>query len=166
MVTEDGEIVADDVKLNFKPFVRSRYNYSMEHASEQTGLFCPEPTMAQQQFAEECDINTIVERFGLTGQLPQNLRMPINEEFVETMDYQSALNKLMEAESAFMELPASVRTEFQNDAGKFVDFVSNPENVERCRELGLAVPKKEAAVPLEVRVVPEPAPSGPGTGSA
>lgn len=151
----DGEIVT--------PFIRTRYNYDADRVSRETGLACSDPTLAQQNFKEECDINTIVERFGITGQLPTNLRVPLNEEFIETMDYQAALNKLIEADAAFMQLPAHVRHEFQNDAGRFVDFVSDEKNVEKCREWGLAMPK---APEKEIPVVRILADSGPGTGSS
>lgn len=147
-ISMDGEIIT--------PFIRTRYNYDMDRASRETALACTDETKAQQNFKEECDINTIVERFGVTGQLPNNLRMPITDEFVETMDYQSALNKLIEADKAFMELPADVRKQFQNDAGAFVDFVSDPANVEQCREWGLAMPAaKEPEIPV-VKLWSEP----------
>lgn len=144
------------------PFVRTRYNYDMDFASNKSGLACPEPTRAQQQFAEECDINTIVERFGLTGQLPQNAKTPLNGDFVEVQDYQSALNKMIEADKAFMLLPAKIRAEFQNDAGKFVDFVSDEKNIEKAREWGFARPAAKEPEPMKVRVIAD-APSGPGT---
>lgn len=135
--------------------LRSSYNYDTDKASLASGFACVGKTMAQQQFKEECDINTIVENFGLTGQMPQNVRVPINEEFVESLDYQSSLNIMMEAENAFMQFPAKIRDEFGNDPVKFVNFVSDPANVDRCREWGLANAKAQAPEPLAVRVVPE-----------
>lgn len=152
---ENGEIQAT--------FFRTPYNYDTNAASKRSGLNCTDATRAQQQFKEECDINTIVERFGLTGQLPQNVQMPITQEFVDVMDYQSALNKLMEADAAFMELPAKIRAEFQNDAGKFVEFATDPKNLEQCRAWGLAKPIPGPIEPIEVRVRPEPAPTQSAT---
>ena len=35
------------------PFLRTPYNYSMEKASDATGLRCEDAHLAQQQFAEE-----------------------------------------------------------------------------------------------------------------
>ena len=43
------------------PFVRSPFNYDAMAVSNETGLSCPEDTLTQQNFAEECDINRIVE---------------------------------------------------------------------------------------------------------
>lgn len=128
-------------------FVRSAYNYSMDDATRETELICEEETRAQQQFKEECDINTIVERFGLTGELPQNVRMPLTQDFCEAMDYKEAQNLLLEAHDAFMQFPANVRERFANDAGRFVEFASDPANIEECRRLGLAPPAPVAEVP-------------------
>lgn len=147
-------LTVDEDGVLHGPFLRSAYNYNMDYASEQSGLKCEDPTLAQQQFAEECDINTIVERFGLTGQMPTGVKMPMQGDFMDAMDYQSALNRLLEAEEAFMQFPAHIRAEFQNDAGKFVDFVSDEKNVEKCREWGLAKPAPIAAAPVMVKVMP------------
>lgn len=156
-------MIVDDDGVVVVPFMRTRYNYSMDNVSRETALACSDPTRTQQQFAEECNINTIVERFGITGQLPNNLRMPIQAEFVDTMDYQTSLNKLIEADNAFMELPADIRKQFGNDAGKFVDFVTDEKNVDQCRKWGLAMPERRAAEPMSVRVIADPAPDGQAT---
>ena len=52
-----------------EPFLRSLYNYDRDAASSESGLACDDPTLAQQQFRDEADINTILERFGRTGLL-------------------------------------------------------------------------------------------------
>lgn len=138
------------------PFLRSAYNYDMNKASNETGLDCPEPTKTQQQFAAEVDINTIVERFGLTGQLPQNVRAPLQGDFTTVYDYQSAMNLIIEAGDAFMQMPAEVRREFDNDPGKFLDFVSDPANRDRAAKLGILRAKEAPPEPQLVRVVQDP----------
>lgn len=163
MIDDDGVIYEDVVRV---PFMRTRYNYVMDDVSRETGLACKDPTMAQQQFQEECDINVIVERFGITGQLPQNMRMPIQEEFVETLTYHEALNKLIEADGEFMKLPAKIRAEFQNDAGKFVEFVSDEANYEKAREWGLAVGRESVVRPRVQDVTRPPDGGGDGSGTA
>lgn len=152
---DDGVIVDSNQEPIRMRFLRTRYNYDADVVSRETGLRCEDETMAQQQFKDECDINTIVRQFGITGQLPTNLRMPLNEAFVDVMDYQSALNQIMESEAAFMQMPAEIRETFQNDPQRFVDYVSDEKNVEQCRKWGLAMPAEVAPerVPLDVRVV-------------
>ena len=63
--------------------VRSPYNFDVEAVSRETSLVCNDASRAQQKFKEECDINTIIDRFGLGAQIPMNARVPITEEFVE-----------------------------------------------------------------------------------
>lgn len=134
------------------PFLRTAYNYDMNMAGDESGIDClfdrhtgeQTPSKTQQHFAEECDINTIVRRFGLTGQLPTAVRMPTYGDFQNVPTYQEAMNAIRAADEAFMEMPAEVRARFNNDPASFVDFCSDPANKEEARKLGL-VDKEEAA---------------------
>lgn len=121
-------------------------------ASFNSALVCRDPSLAVQSQREDADINTIVKRFGLTGQLPQNVRVPIDLDFVDVIDYHTALNQLKAADAAFNAMPAAVRARFGNNAGDFVDFCSDPRNAKEMKELGLLVPS----------AVVEEAPGQPG----
>lgn len=113
-----------------------------------TGVECTEPSLTQQSQAAEADINEIVRRFGLTGKLPENVRVPTYGDFDGVVDdYQSALNAIRSAEESFMAMPADVRARFNNDPGLFVEFCSDPENLPEMRKLGLAVPEEKADNP-------------------
>lgn len=147
-IDEYGEITT--------PFIRTQFNYNMNDASIASGLRCTDDTRTQQQFVDECDINTIVERFGLTGELPNNLKVPMVGDFTEVYDYQTSLELLREADSAFMAMPAAIRERFNHDPGAFVDFVSDPANAKQCKEWGLARPEEAPRAPIEVRVIPDP----------
>lgn len=137
-----------------KVFLRTPYNYDTTEASDASALSCPEPSLAQQHMKDECDINTILRKFSITGQLPENVRMPQYGDFVDAMDYQSSLNAIKAAQESFMQLPADIRSRFDNDAGAFVDFCSNAENYDEAAKLGLVLPKAQA--------VSDPAPEGDG----
>jgi len=142
-----------------KIIVRGAFNYDYDDVSTATGLRCVDETLTVQADKEECDINTLVKRFGLTGELPTNLRVPVNADFVAALDFKDAMNVIRESEVAFMGMPADVRSRFNHDAGKFVDFASDPANIAEMRKLGLAVPEAVPAAapePMLVRVVPEP----------
>lgn len=120
-----------------KVIVRSMFNYDVDAVSVETGLACADPSLAQQQFRDECDINVILERFNATGQLPV---VPLNPEFGDfsgVYDYQSALNAVIAAEQSFDSLPARVRERFANDPAAFVDFCLDESNREEMRQLGL-----------------------------
>ncbi|WNK14124.1 MAG: internal scaffolding protein [Microvirus sp.] len=125
------------------PFLRTPYNYDTMEASDASGLSCPEDSLAQQHARDESDINTIVKRFGLTGELPTGARMPQYGDFTGATDYHSALNAVILADQAFMQLPADIRSRFNNDAGAFVDFCSDDNNRAEAIRLGL-VPQVEA----------------------
>ena len=98
-------------------FVRAMWNYDRDAASLESALDCQDPSRAQQQFKEECDINTIVERFGITGKMPEQVATPLTGDFTEVVDYQGALDMLRQADEGFMTIPAAVRAQFDNDAG-------------------------------------------------
>lgn len=155
MTTDEWGEIIDSVALP-GPFLRTAFNYDKDLASLQSGLQCNDGTRTQQQFGDECDINTIVRRFGLTGQLPENLAVPMTGDFTGVTDYHTAINQVMAADEAFMQMPAEIREQFQNNAGKFVDFVSDEKNVEQCRKWGLARPVEALRAPIEVRVIPDP----------
>jgi len=129
------------------------FNMDNDAVSRETALvFDPAEGVTKQSFKEECDINTIVMRFGISGQLPENVRAPTYGDFVSVVDYQSALNAVIAADEAFMELPADVRKRFGNDPGAFVDFCSNEKNREEAIALGLVVPPPVKAPPEPVLV--------------
>lgn len=144
-------------------FVRSGLpNYDRNEVSDETGLACPkEEHMTKQEFAEEVDINTILRRFNVTGQLPENVRMPTYADFTDVYDFHSAANAIAQANEAFAEMPADVRKRFENDPAQFVAFCSDETNRDDARKLGLLVPEPvqlEAAPPIQT------APPTPSTG--
>lgn len=130
------------------PFVRSAYNYNRDEASDESALECPEPSLTKQEFVEECDINVIIKRFGLGMELPENARVPVNSEFEEVFDFQSAMNAVVNAREQFMLFPAHVRARFHNDPAEMIDFVSNAENRDEAIKLGL-VPRPRTPEEIE-----------------
>lgn len=118
------------------------------------GITFTEDSKTQQNFQDECDINKIIERFTKTGTLPQIVS---GFEFADVSDvpsYQEALNYLNEAQAQFMELPAKIRKEFDNDPGQLLSFLENPNNYERAIELGL-VERQHEPVGDTPKVSPE-----------
>ncbi|AXH76110.1 MAG: internal scaffolding protein [Microviridae sp.] len=131
---------------------RNAFNYDTDQASLDTGLSCGDGTKTQQQFRDDADINVIVRRFGVTGVLPTNGRMPVYDDFSEVGDYHTAVNAVRAATEAFMALPARVRQRFEHDPQRFVDFCSDPANLDEARKLGLSpdVP------PPDIHKIPNP----------
>ena len=94
-------------------------------------------SVSQSRYQAECDINTIVRRFGLTGDLPVNAAMPTSGDFTGISDFHSALNMVREAEEAFMAFPASVRERFGHDPQQLMAFLENADNRDEAVKLGL-----------------------------
>lgn len=140
------------------PFLRTPYNYDRNKAGDESGLLCEDASLAVQDQRDEVDINTIVRRFGLTGELPDDVRAPSYGDFEGVGTYHDAMNAVAAANESFDRLPAEVRAEFGNNPSLFVDFCSDPKNLKRMKELNLLLPEAikriddaDAAEKLRVR---------------
>lgn len=137
-------------------FLRTMYNYDTDAASNESGLACEEPTLAQQHFKEECDINTILHRFNITGLLPEAPISPRYGDFTGIGDYHTALNRVIAAQEEFEALPAQIRARFENDPAQLIEFLNDEANRSEAVELGLI--EKVAAEAVEAtQVTPEKA---------
>jgi len=112
--------------------------------SEKNGLSCSDSSLTQQQFKEESDINTIVDRFMKSGVMPDPARMPQYVDFEGVFDFQSAMNAVRAADENFMRMDAKVRSRFNNSPQEFLEFFANPDNVQEAIRLGLAIPQPAA----------------------
>lgn len=119
------------------PFLRTPYNYDRDAASNESGLACEEPSLAQQHFKDECDINNILRQFNVTGMLPEAPLSPRYGDFTGIVDYHSALNAVIAAEDGFMALPAQIRSRFENDPELLINFLDDPNNRDEAIKLGL-----------------------------
>lgn len=133
------------------PFVRSPYNYDMLEASDQSALECLDKSLTQQHMADECDINKLVERFVVTGEIPQLTIPPLQGDFTAAPTYQEALNLMIAANQSFMKLDAKVRNRFENDPAQFVAFCSDEANRDEMRQLGLWSSEANAAFELKAQ---------------
>lgn len=116
------------------------------NVDDPAGLDCSVlPSRTAQEFREEVDINTIAERYKLTGELPQDVPMILQGDFEEVHDFQSAMNLVVAGRESFDAMPAAIRAEFRNDPQEFLEFVSKPENFDRAVSLGLVRPEVAAA---------------------
>jgi len=119
-------------------FARSAYNYDPKVASVECALCMPEDEgKTQQHFKEECDINTIIKRFGLGVALPTTFKAPMTGDFSDVSDFQTAMNAVKEAETAFMQMPAALRKRFDHDPQQLLGFLDHEGNREEAMTLGL-----------------------------
>lgn len=104
-----------------------------------------EPSLAQQQFKDECDINILMKKYGNDPVAFQALTRPggIYADFSDLEDYQGMLQQVQNAQEAFMALPATLRARFSNDPGNLIAFLENPQNYDEGVSLGLLVPNSK-----------------------
>ena len=131
----------------YEVFLRTPYNYDTDAASNESGLACEEPSLAQQHFKEECDINTILQKFNITGMLPQSTLSPRYGDFSGIGDYHTALNRVLAAQDEFEALPAQIRARFNNDPAQLIEFLQDENNRPEAEDLGLV--EKAAAEVVE-----------------
>lgn len=129
--------------------LRGAYGYDTDEASAESAFYDDTPSMTDQSFAEECDINTIVRRFGLTGEMPAAPLMPSFADFEETYDFHTSMLRIKQAETEFLRLPAELRYRFGNDPGALIAFLEDDRNREEAVKLGLVrAPEVPAPVVL------------------
>lgn len=122
-----------------------------------------EMSLTKQSFQQECDINHILKNNALVAPLTPEQYASLNfVDLGDSTDFHSAKNYLIEAEKAFMTIPADIRARFENDPGQFLDFVQNPKNADELVKLGLATepvipvtPQKEATPPSKGKTTPK-----------
>ena len=137
-------------------FLRTPYNYDKDAASNESGLHCEDASLAQQHFKEECDINTILQKFNITGLLPEAPLSPRYGDFTGIGDYHTAMNRVIAVQDEFEALPAQIRARFDNDPAQLIEFLENSDNRPEAEELGLV--EKAAAEAVEAaKTTPEKA---------
>ena len=135
-------------------FLRTPYNYDKNAATNESGLHCEDASLAQQHYKEECDINTILQKFNISGILPEMPLSPRYGDFTGIGDYHTALNAVLAAQDEFEALPANIRARFDNDPAKLIEFLDDENNRPEAEELGLV--NKAAAEAVEAaKTTPE-----------
>lgn len=108
-------------------------------------------SMTEQSHAKSCDMNHILRKYRKTGLVDHLSRYQGNySDVTGAVDFKTALDIVHAGQDAFDSLPSNLRSRFNNDASAFLDFVSNPGNLQEMYDLGLTNNPPEP--------VPEPAP--------
>lgn len=128
---------------------RTPYNVEQDvEAGARAALTCEDPSLTQQQFVEDCDINVLARRFGLIdAPMPVVPFDPAHYgDFTEVPDLRTALDLVNDAKNKFMALPAKLRERFNNQPGRLWEFVNDPENAEEAVRLGI-LQRREIVAP-------------------
>lgn len=119
-----------------------RHQYDLESEEEMGELAAtdfPDPSLTQQQYTDEVNLNVMVKRFGITdGALPPAAMDPrFFGDFSEAVDLRDIFDRVREATNRFNELPADLRKRFNHDPAQLLAFVEDPANHKQAVELGL-----------------------------
>ncbi len=117
--------------------------------------------MTKQADKDAADINTIMNKYVETGVYPISTKTPYYGNFVGTPTFHEGLNRIASAQEDFDRLPARVRKHVDNDPGKFLDLVHDPERRDELEALGLV--KAQIPVKPEPVVKPPETPAPPET---
>lgn len=116
------------------------------------GIKFTQPSMTQQHFKEECDVNRIMQRYEETGNWGEQTEVtPQFGDFSAEFDFRSAQDTVISAREAFASLPSKLRKRFNNDPAELLEFVMDSENREEAIKLGLIEKPEE----LELESAPE-----------
>ena len=111
-----------------------------------------EPSLTQQHFKDDCDVNKIIDRYTRTGVVPAELinrSSGVYGDFSDVGDFFDAQQRVANAVQNFESLPSNIRRRFNDDPAQLIAFCNDSKNYEEALKLGL-VRKRE--------VVPDPAP--------
>ena len=114
----------------------------------------------KQSFKDETDVNLIIQKHTRMGTLSHLEQWGGEYGNYAGFDFQEAQNQIANATNMFETLPAAVRMKFANDPGKFIDFVTHPDNQD---DLAKKLPElaEPGSAPMPTnrdRVDPEPEP--------
>lgn len=117
---------------------------------ETRGVFFEKPSMTQQQFKDDCNINSIIDKYKITGALPVSQETGIYGDFTseEFGDYQSALNLVKQAQTDFDSLPAKVRERFGYSPASLFAFLCDKANYDEAVSLGLVKAQESSNKPF------------------
>lgn len=120
----------------------------------------------KQSFAVEADINNIIAKYNRTGVMVDpgavnRARVPLSGDFSTLGGFDDVQNRLVDVINLFDSLPSGLRKELDNDPGKLLPFIDDPDNRDRCVQLGLidgSLSAPDQPVPSDPPADPDPAP--------
>jgi len=99
--------------------------------------------VVQQHYKNDVDVNTIVRRFGVTGEMPVGRAQGVYADFAGIEDFEGASARVADAWKRFYALPPEVRAEFDNSPAELIRFVQTAKPGQMAAIFG--EPQKEGA---------------------
>lgn len=133
--------------MTIKPRFNWRHQYDDDRdkkEGELAALECKDPSLTQQSFVQDANLNVIAKRYGITD-IPN---VPISGDVIDTSLFPSLteiLDHQREAIQAWQRLPLKIRKRFHEDPNELLDFLADPDNRQEAIRLGLLTPTPGAA---------------------
>lgn len=141
--------------IKSQPLLKSNYSPKLR-----VSITFPENSPhTKQEFKDECDINVIMSQYLKNGQLPNLNEVAPQYLDVGDFDFQASMNYIADAKTMFNQLPASIRSQFDNNPASFLDFCSKEKNRPELKEMGLLKPESEWIQTEIPAPAPAPAPA-------
>lgn len=126
------------------------------------------PGKTIQTFKNECDINRVLDRAKAGAGLSHLLNHQGSYGDFSAWDentHENMQNELARANGIFYDLPSEIRLEFNNNPGRFFQFVNDPANSERLPEIfpELARPGRQLMDPTGPPAAAASGPQGAST---
>lgn len=122
--------------------VIARMQYDERPVFDSDLSFKGDKGLTKQSDAKDCDINAIFKRYERTGQLPDLIvKDPTYGDFSNVPTYQEACEIVAKADEQFASLDVRLRNRFENDPVKFLEFVTDPKNIDEVEKMGLLKPE-------------------------
>ncbi len=116
--------------LEGEPYSGNRFPPSTPYVEKSEGR-------TRQDDLERSKIGNIISKYKATGELPRVNRESFFADVSGVPSFQEAIAIVDRAREGFMQLPAELRAKHDNDAGKFVDWTSDPANRQEMVKMGL-----------------------------
>lgn len=116
--------------------IRSRYSLG----APEKGLEFHQPSLTQQQFKDECEIESLLKAHNLgqvMGILNNHQRQPLYGDVSDIPDFHDSQNHVARATEYFNGLPSDVRAQFNNNLGEFLSALNNPSAREALTDMGV-----------------------------
>lgn len=116
--------------------IRSRYSLG----APERGLEFHQPSLTQQQFKDECEIESLLKAHNLgqvMGILNNHQRQPLYGDVSDIPDFHDSQNHVARATEYFQGLPSDVRAQFNNNLGEFLSALNNPSAREALTDMGV-----------------------------
>jgi len=131
--------------------------------SRRVALITDAGSVVEGHHKNDVDINNIMQKYRVTGFLESKASEANYGDFSNATDFHDMKNRIIDAENDFAELPAYLRTRFNNDPGQLLSFLDDPDNLSEAQELGLC--PKPIPEPPATPTPPVEAPTQPTAAS-